>query len=255
MLMEDQSAVNNPTTAPLRNVAACMTLMDLTVNRDPHLPGMVVFFGRSGYGKSTAAAYVANRFRAYYVEVKSAWTKRFFLTKVLEQMGIDGGKASSPALVEMVCEQLVLSKRPLIIDEMDHVVERALVHTIYDIYNGSLAPIMLIGEETLPDKLKRWARFGGRVLEWEQAVPVGIDDARHLRRLYARRVDVADDLLEHLVAISRGDARLILANLSKIEKETLADGGTKMDRAAWGERELNTGRPNSAPGRAGKGGR
>ena len=37
--------------APLRNVAAFMTLMNRMVDRDLDLPGLAVFYGRSGWGR------------------------------------------------------------------------------------------------------------------------------------------------------------------------------------------------------------
>ncbi|SMF86602.1 AAA family ATPase, partial [Tistlia consotensis] len=198
------------------------------------------FYGPSGFGKSVSAAYAANSHRAYYVEAKASWTRRFFLLSVLREMGIEPAK-TIPEMVEQISEQLVLSRRPLIIDEMDHVVDRRMVDLVRDIYDGSASPILLIGEEQLPAKLKRWERFDGRILEWAPAQPLDLGDARHLRRLYVRRVEIADDLLQHLVELAHGSARRLCVNLDRIEKEAQAMGADRIDRAAWGDRPLYTG--------------
>ena len=63
------------TIAPLKNVAMCGRALDRAITRPQHLPGMVCFYGPSGFGKSFAAAYTANNIR-HYIECKSTWTKR-----------------------------------------------------------------------------------------------------------------------------------------------------------------------------------
>jgi len=228
------------TTAPLRNVAMCLTALERVMERESHLPGMAAFYGPSGFGKSMSAAYAANSHRAYYVEAKSNWTRRFFLLSILREMGIDPAK-TIPEMVEQISEQLVLSRRPLIIDEMDHIVARNMVDLVRDIYDGSAAPILLIGEEQLPAKLKRWERFDGRILEWAPAQPINFDDARHLRRLYVRQVEIADDLLQHILELARGSARRLCVNLDRVQAEALTMGVDKIDRSAWGDRPLYTG--------------
>lgn len=246
MIHDTETANAFSTTAPLRNVSLCATALDIAVKRELHLPGMVVFHGPSGYGKSTAAAFVANRHRAYYVEVKANWTRRFLLQAILRQMGLPDERGTIPQLIDTISEQLVLSRRPLIIDEMDNVVDRHMVNVVEDIYRGSAAPILMIGEERLPKKLERWEKFHGRVLEWVPAQPVLLEDARHLRQLYVRKIEIADDLLEHLVQIAEGSARRIVTNLDRIAQATIAAGLARMDRATWGERPLYTGKAPAA---------
>jgi len=41
------------TTAPLTNVSLCMKALSRAMDRPGHLPGMVCFYGPSGWGKST----------------------------------------------------------------------------------------------------------------------------------------------------------------------------------------------------------
>jgi len=60
--------------APLANITLADRAITRAMERAEHLPGMVEFHGPSGWGKSIAANYVANRYRAYYVQAKSVWT-------------------------------------------------------------------------------------------------------------------------------------------------------------------------------------
>ena len=81
---------------------------------------------------------------------------------------------TTAANLDLICEQLAASQRPLILDEADYLVAKAgMVELVRDIYEGSQSPIMLVGEEMLPNKLKKYERFHGRVLNWLRAAGIG----------------------------------------------------------------------------------
>jgi len=153
------------TVAHLGNVILAATAMERLINASSHLPKMGVLYGRAGYGKSSAACYLMNRYNAYRIECKSVWNRKTVLTEILRLMGIVPGK-TMPDMLDQVCAQLMISGRPLIIDEMDHLVDKSAVEIVRDIYDGSQCPLLLIGEEQLPAKLKRWERVHSRVLDW-----------------------------------------------------------------------------------------
>jgi len=227
--------------APLTNVGLCLSAMERVMDRTLGLPGIVEFHGPSGYGKSTAAAHLLTRLRAYYVAVQSNWTRKYFLEAILREMGIVPAR-TLPAMVAQAAEQLALSGRPLIVDEADHMVSKeGGANLIKDIYESAEPTIMLIGEELLPAKIERWERLAGRVLEWVPAQPVNISDARLLLRIYAPGVTIADDLLKLLVEKARGSVRRVIVNLDAIRAEAQKMGWTSVDRAAWGERPIYTG--------------
>ncbi|MCO8326840.1 ATP-binding protein [Burkholderia cenocepacia] len=226
--------------AQITNLNLCNIAIERAVSRSANLPGLVCFYGPSGYGKSMAANFVANERRAYYVQAKSVWTKKHFLKAVLFEMGIKPA-GTIPEMADQVAEELASSGRPLIIDEMDHLVDRNAVELVRDLYESSQATILMIGEEALPAKLKKWERMHGRVMAWVPAQPVTIDDARKLASLYSRHVNVADDLLTRLVELSHGSVRRVCVNLERIQEESLKAGKDAIDLAQWGKRELYTG--------------
>lgn len=77
LMMTDPLATvtGSPTVAPLTNVSLTTKALERALGRARGLPGIVVLHGPSGWGKSTAAAYAANRTRAYYVAMQSVWTR------------------------------------------------------------------------------------------------------------------------------------------------------------------------------------
>ena len=236
---------DQPTVAPLVNVSLGVRALQAAINAPAHLPRIVAFYGASGAGKSTMAAYCANKYQAYYVEVQSLWTPTDLIEAILTDMGISP-KGTNAKRIGQIAEELVLSRRPLIIDEFDYVVGKKMVEVVRDIYQGSHAPIMLIGEEQMPSRLTRWERFHRRVLVWQPSQPTTIDDVRCLARLYCARVTIADDLLGLVNRAGRGSAGRAAVNIERVREAALGAGLSMVDRAWWGDRELYTG---DAPGR------
>lgn len=227
--------------ANLSNVTLLSSAIGRALVRPTHLPGLVVFYGPSGIGKSFSAAYAANRYQAYYVECKSSWTRKALLSAILNSMGIMPAK-TLPEMTDQAAEQLALSGKPLIIDEMDHIVEKKAVEVIRDLYEGSQGTILMIGEELLPFKLKVWERFHNRVLDWVPAQLADIDDCRALAVLYCRDTVINDDLLAEINRVSKGCVRRICVNIERVRQESNALGGLpEISLKDWGKRGFYTG--------------
>lgn len=220
-----------PGIARIGNIAQCQNALERAMARAANLPGLVCFYGPSGWGKSLSANYLCNLQRGYYIQCKSLWSKKVTLAKVLGEMGIKPA-ATSGDMLDQVCDQLSASGRPLVIDEFDHLVDKKAVELVRDIYEGSQAPILIIGEEQLPQKLKLWERFHGRILAFVPALPVSLDDARLLTAVYAPGITYADDLLDYLVSLAHGSVRRVCVNIDQIREEAGAVGATHVD-LAW----------------------
>lgn len=207
--------------AKTTNIALANAAMGQLINRQDGLPGLGVLYGPSGYGKATATVAVANSTRAYYVQLRSAWTRKAFMEKVCIELGVEKGRNTAECL-DNICERLAAAQRPLIIDEADYLVTKTgMVELVRDIYEGSQSPILLVGEELLPVKLKRYERFHGRVLSWIPAQPVNKADAQALAQVYAPTVKIADEVFDKLLAISYGSVRRVAVNLVNLAE--LAD--------------------------------
>ena len=201
--------------AGITNVALCNQSLERAIQRAHSLPGIVVFHGHSGLGKSFAASYTANRHHAYYVQCKSTWTRKAFLEAILKDMGIAPAKNLAD-MTDQICEELMLSERPLIIDEADYLADKSRIMMVMDIYEGSQAAIMLIGEERLPAKLSSYEKIHNRILNWVPAQPCEDHDVEQLAKIYAPGVSIEVQLLENLHAATKGVTRRICVNLDAI---------------------------------------
>lgn len=227
MMRDEIVKVNNAVSqgiAKITNVAVCLQALDFTQNRKQNLPGIAVFYGPSGFGKSMGAAYVGNRTNAYYVQATSVATQKSFLQSVLREMGMPT-VGTTNGLLDMVANELAKSGKPLIIDEADHLANGSRkIELLRDIYEASQGTLMIIGEENLPRKLERYERFHGRVLQWAAAQPASLDDAKSLCDIYSPALSISDEVLSTLVGMVRGSTRRVCTNLEQLHELALVRG-------------------------------
>ena len=235
-----ESIGNVKTVAPLTNVKLCMQALDRAMNRDRHLPGLVCFYGPSGWGKSSAASYAYNKLTAYYVECRSTFTRKAFLAEILKELGVAPLKTIHD-MFDQVIEVLGDGDTPLIIDEMDYLVDKNMVELVRDIYEGSQAPVLCIGEEGLPKKLSKWERFHGRILDWVPAQKISLDDTVHLASLYCPDLEIHEDLLIRLNDLASGSARRVCVNLALVQEEARKKGMDSISLKDWGHKTFYTG--------------
>lgn len=232
---------------PLTNVGLLASSIERAQSRPLGLPGLVVMYGASGLGKSVAAAFAANLHRAYYVECRDTWTKKAFLLAILREMGIAHGRTLSD-MVDQVAEQLSRSGRPLIVDDVQYLLDKAAANVLTDLYNASQGTIVLIGEERVPTSLARLERLHNRVLEWVPAQPATLEDLRNLAASSYPNLRIADDLLDDLRTAVRGCLRRVAVNLYRVNSEASAQLLDSVSLAQWGKRGWFTG---EAPARRG----
>ena len=236
------SQVFNPvnTVAPLSNVAMVMGAMDRVLKGNPP-ERLLVLHGHAGYGKTTACNYAANKTRAYRVECCSHWTRKSLLQAILHEMGIIHGNNNISDMFDQAVEQLGKSRRPLIIDEADHLMHNSTIELVRDIYDKAQAVVLLSGEENLPSKLARWQRLESRVLQYIPAQPADLSDIEHLARLYCPGVAIAAEWLRELHKQTGGNTRRVVVDLNRrrCELEHMVRGEVTL--SAWGQRGWYTG--------------
>lgn len=229
--MTDERPLYN-SVAVLRNVVALVELIDRVQSRGVGLPGMATFYGPSGYGKTSAAVYAANRFRAYSVQVKSAWTPKKLCASILTDLGLQPARTIAD-MIDQISDEIAKSGRPLIIDEADFLVSRGMIEIVRDIYESSGASIILIGEEQLPQKLRQWERVHGRMLDWVAAQPGDVDDVHALARIYCPGTAIDAETATHVLHQANASIRRISVCLDRVREYSVTCGASSITRADW----------------------
>jgi DNA transposition AAA+ family ATPase len=227
--------------APLANVARLTQLVERLTSRAYGLPGLGCYYGRAGSGKTTAGVYATNRFDAVHVEALPFGGVKQLLTMIVVELGQKVVRPTVPQLFEVAAEQLARTQRPLILDEADHLLTDKMIETVRRLHDVSGAPVILMGEELLPQKLQRWERVHGRILSWVGAEAATIEDVGHLAPIYCPGVAIAPDLRQAILAASRGSIRNVSTNLANVSEFAAVRGLQKLDLAAWGGAAFHTG--------------
>jgi hypothetical protein len=227
--------VNVNRAAPLKNVAAFTTLLGRMVEREPDLPGLAVFFGRSGDGKTQSAVYGAHRHRATYIECGQFTTARSMLTNILMELGQTRPRGSIEDMKTEAIEYMVANPRkPLIVDEAHFVAGKRFVDLLRELSDKSGAPVILIGEEMLPKHLEQFERVHNRVLEWLPAVPCDAEDFAILAHSRCPGLKIKPDLAAAILQRTDGNTRRIVVNLSKASETAKLKGLAEIDLDAFG---------------------
>jgi len=215
--------------APLRNVVEAYSVAMQLISRPEGVDGLGLFYGHSGYGKSRASMFIQNKCGALYLEVFDFWTKKTFCEKLLAEIGVAKPKSTIAGMMDQALLHLQDDpNRLLIVDEADKLVDKGMIELVRDLYKGARIPVLLVGEELLPDKLARYERCRNRVSAFGLAQPSDLDDARKLARIYHPQVSMADDLLDEARRKADGKASYIVATLSKVAEAARAAGAKEM---------------------------
>ncbi len=228
------------TTAPLKNVTLFTEVLERVISSPNSLPRMATFHGFSGYGKTMSAIHAANKYQALYIEAGDSWSRHSLCDALLNELG-SPMKGTIAKKVDKIIEQLIITNKPLIIDEFDILVRKNCLDLVREIHDKSDAPTILIGEELLPQKLEENERFHNRILDFVQAKPADKDDIAHLAKLYCPNVNLEDDLLTRLHRISQGRPRRICVNLHRIREFADLNAFESVSLEAFGDDRLETG--------------
>lgn len=235
---DDRLTINN--IAPLANVARLMTLVDRLQNRAHGLPGLGCFYAPAGFGKSHAGIFAASSFNACHVQALPFGGTKKLMEMIVVELGFSPARTVG-GLFDQAVGEFARKGYPLIIDEADQILRDTTIEAIRNLQDHSGVPVILMGEELLPQKLKRWERVHSRILSWEAAQPLTLDDIGHLAPIYARGITLDPDLKSALLAASRGSIRNACNSLSSMAEFAAIKGLKHLTRASWGAGAFHTG--------------
>ncbi|MBF0165657.1 MAG: ATP-binding protein [Magnetococcales bacterium] len=251
--MTHTQGVVKRTTAPLRNTGLMMDLVERLVNRPANVPGIGIFHGFSGMGKTVAATLAANVHRAFFLQITPDFTRKFFYQKMLHTLGKPGAKGSIPELADQLTATLGdLDDPVLFLDDAHYIFVRHyrakeqtfshfqdVIRTLHDVGGAS---VVLIGEEDLPQIVERHESIHNRVSVWQEAMFADLADARHMAAMLCPEIRIGDDLLQEILAKSGRLLPRIISNLYLAADAASEEGVEVMDLASWGERAYFTGK-------------
>lgn len=243
--MKQAPPINN--IAPLANVARLMTLATRLQNRAFGLPGIGCFYGPAGFGKTNAGIFATNALNAVHVTALPVGGNKTLFGMIVTELGGRPRGGIADLFLQAVDLQRN-SDRTIIIDEADQLIPKGskdpqgrVIDMLRHLHDTTEVPLILMGEELLPQKLKAWERVHSRILSWEAAEAATLDDVKHLAAIYAPGVAVEADLRAAVLNASGGSMRNVSTNLAGIFEFAASKGLKKMALGDWGSKALHTG--------------
>lgn len=235
--------------AIVKNVVRLRDAFDTLTNRNSGIPGMGLIHGATGYGKTTAVAWLVNQVNGVYVRAGANWTPSAMLGAILRELGASRLSTGAAAMVDYIVEQLAQAGRPLFVDEADYLFSynARMLETLRDIHDTSGSPVVMIGMEGIERKLVHRKQLARRISQWVEFLPADLDDARVVAETVCE-VQLTDDLLEHVHTETKGSVGLMVVGMARIESLAKTNGWKKVDVEKWGNRQLFLSRAPRAPG-------
>ena len=145
-------------------------------------PAMALFSGQAGLGKTTAGAFLFVQADGILVRCLKSDTMGTLLERLAQDLGLDKRQRKAD-MINFIVRELALTGKPLFIDEADYLADKTeVLETIRDIYDLSGVPIVLIGYEHLPKKIKRLPQLFGRISQHVQSQKADEEDIRNIER-------------------------------------------------------------------------
>jgi len=232
--------------ASVKNIVRMGDALDAVMTRSAGTEGMVLIYGASGVGKSTALAYYLNQYNAVYVEASPAWSLGSMYAAILGGMGmLPKGRAAD--LERQIVDEMSANNRPLFIDELDHILlpgqttTLRMLEALRSIYDKSRMPVLMCGMDRVDRKLKLREQLSRRIFQWVEFGDLDLDDARVVADTVCDVV-LADDLLADVFAATAGRMGRLVPVLAQIERRAKGQGWHEVDRNLWGGKPWHFGR-------------
>lgn len=221
--------------APVKNVTRFFDGYGALANRDLGIPGIGLIYGNTGAGKSTALAYQVNQVNGVFVRATAVWTPSTMLGAICKELG-NATHTQNARMLEVICEQLALSNRPLFVDEADYLLDNLkMLESLRDIHDTTSVPVILAGMAGIERRITRRAQFSRRISQWFEFEPLDLEDTRLLSDTVCE-VPVAEGLLSRLHTAAKGNIGLMMVGLARIEDQGKRQHLDEIGDEDWGDR-------------------
>lgn len=224
--------------AVVKNIIHLQSAYQALASRDHGIPGIGLVYGYTGFGKTTAIAWLCNQVNGVYVRALGTWAPGTMLGTIMQELGAEPSYGNNAGMVQHIAQQLAQHNRPLFIDEGDYLLQNPkMIDTVRDLHDVSSAPVVLIGHDGFEKRLVHRKQLARRISQWVEFRAADRADARTLTDTVCE-VEIEDDLLDRLHEEANGSMGLMAVGLSRIEALAKANGWKKVDAERWGNRQF-----------------
>ena len=179
----------------------------------------VLITGNAGHGKTRTGYWLADQEDAVHIRVKADVTPTWLKRELARELGIAKPPRRGEELFEVCFHELATQPRPIILDEVENALARsiAVLEAVRDLSDLIEMPVVLIGREWVPERLKEHRQIWSRCSAMASFGKLEIIDVRLLREQLLE-VEAAEAIDEIVLTQSQGYIREIMNALANIER-------------------------------------
>ncbi len=199
-----------------KNVKNFVALMEELKTLPPNIPKIALVYGEYGLGKSETIKWWTFKNDCIYVRANQGMTTRWLLSDIAEELNIESYWHIDETFNE-VEKTLLQSRKTIIIDEIDYLIDKKSIETLRDLHDRTGCPMVLVGMANVNLKLTRYPHLMDRVYKKYEFQKYTPDDIKQILEELTE-IPFTNDGLEYL-STRENQFRQIVKLINNIEKK------------------------------------
>lgn len=209
-----------------KNVKNFVALMEELKTLPPNIPKIALVYGEYGLGKSETIKWWTFKNDCIYVRANQGMTTRWLLSDIAEELNIESYWHIDETFNE-VEKTLIQSRKTIIIDEIDYLIDKKSVETLRDLHDRTGCPMVLVGMANVNLKLTRYPHLMDRVYKKYEFQKYTPDDIKQILEELTE-IPFTNGGLEYL-STRENQFRQIVKLINNIEKKAKTNQITLLD--------------------------
>ena len=209
-----------------KNVKNFVSLMEEVKQLPNNIPKIILVYGEYGLGKSETIKWWTFKNDCIYVRANQGMTSRWLLSEIAEELGEEPFWHIQETF-NLIEKKLKENPKPIIIDEVDYLLERNTIETLRDLYDTTSCPLVLVGMGNIDKKLSRYPHIIDRIYKSFKFERYDFEDVKQILNELTQ-ITFTPDGVEYL-ATRVNQFRQIVKLINKIEKLAITNQLKQID--------------------------
>jgi len=223
----------------LSNLHRFMAGLDALEKRAAPEACIMVVTSEPGYGKTqTLLWYSTQSNDAIYLRAKSGYTRHWFLSDLLQELGGVPTRNNEEMFREVV-KRMKGKNYVVILDEVEHALaDSHVLEALRDLSDLLETPLVMVGMDQTQARIARHPQISSRVAVVVHFQPASLEDIATTARELMEGVTLHEDLVKEIQAQTKGRMREVMNALAVCERLARQSKATMLSKADMDGQEL-----------------
>jgi hypothetical protein len=223
----------------LSNLHRFMGGLDALEKRAAPEACIMVVTSEPGYGKTQTLLWYSTQSReAIYLRAKSGYTRHWFLSDLLQELGGMPGRNNEEMFRDVV-KRMTGHAYVVILDEVEHALaDSQVLEALRDLADLLETPVVMVGMDQAQAKIARHPQISSRVAVVVHFQPASAEDIALTARELLEGVTLQEDLVREIQGQTKGRMREVMNALAICERLARQSKATTLSKADIEGQEL-----------------